>query len=127
MFGRCDTSSALEPLGREERPRAPRLARFPRGQPARRRSTSARSADAGTPRAPNPAITADREVGEHGVPPLRLACEDVGEVHLDEGDLHREERIAQGQAGVRRSAAAFTTAPSTRPRSACTASTSTPS
>src|SRR3954467_3113602 len=43
-------------------------------------------------------------VGERGMPPLGLARKDVGDVQLDEGHPHADERVANGKArvGVRR-------------------------
>jgi len=42
----------------------------------------------------------DRDVGEIGFPAEILAGVDIGEMHLDEGDLHRQQGIAQGDTGV---------------------------
>src|SRR5947208_12910635 len=42
-----------------------------------------------------------RGVGEHRVAPLRLAREDVREMHLHERHAHREQRVAHRKTGVR--------------------------
>ena len=47
-----------------------------------------------------PADHAHRDVGEIGVGAEGLAGMDVGQVHLDEGDGHRQQGIAQGDAGM---------------------------
>src|SRR5438445_8430510 len=42
-----------------------------------------------------------RHVREQRAPPLRLAPEDVGEMHLDEWHAHGEQRVPHRQAGMR--------------------------
>jgi hypothetical protein len=43
---------------------------------------------------------ADRDVRQVRVVPERLARVHVGQVHFDEGDRHRGQRVAQGNAGM---------------------------
>ena len=66
--------------------------REPRDKPAKRKLVPDRAESA---------EQSDGAAREHGVPPLGLAREDVREMQLDEGNLGRGERIANGKARVR--------------------------
>ena len=128
MFGRPVTQQPVEmrrgePVDERRQPTRARVSSRARGVQRARRGRAAPARSPGRRTRTRTPIAARRE---HRVPALRLARVDVRDVHLDERHRHADECVAQREARVRVRAGVHDRAVD-RPRSACTASISSPS